>query len=123
MGIILLSDQIVEVLFGANFSPAASTIKILSLLIILMPLSGGVFCQLLLTSGKEKNYLLCVLSGTIVNVTLNSLLIPQFAQNGAAIASVIAEFTVSLTMIIVSRHIIKVGIQRRDAFSIAFSTY
>ena len=122
MGIILLSDQIVEVLFGASFSPAASTIKILSLLIILMPLSGGVFCQLLLTSGKEKNYLFCVLTGTIVNVTLNSLLIPQFAQNGAAIASVIAEFTVSLTMIIVSRHIIKVGIQSRDAISIAFST-
>lgn len=122
MGIILLSDQIVEVLFGASFSPAASTIKILSLLIILMPLSGGVFCQLLLTSGKEKNYLFCILTGTIVNVTLNSLLIPQFAQNGAAIASVIAEFTVSLTMIIVSRHIIKVGIQSRDTISIAFST-
>lgn len=108
LGIILIADQIVEVLFGSSFNPAISTIRILSFLIILMPLSGGIFCQLLLTSGKEKSYLLCALSGTIVNATLNYILIPLYAQNGAAIASVIAEFVVSMAMIIVSRNIVKV---------------
>ena len=66
-GIILVADQIVEVLFGVEFLPAISTIRILSILIVLMPLSGGVFCQLLLTAGKEKSYLACVLIGTVVN--------------------------------------------------------
>lgn len=122
VGIILIADQIVEVLFGVEFFPAVNTIKILSVLVVLMPLSGGVFCQLLLTSGKEKSYLLCVLSGTIVNATLNYILIPLYTQNGAAIASVIAEFTVSITMIIVSRHIIKVNMRRIDAFSIVLSS-
>jgi O-antigen/teichoic acid export membrane protein len=60
----------VEVLFGVEFLPAISTIRILSILIVLKPLSGGVFCQLLLTAGKEKSYLACVLIGTVVNSRL-----------------------------------------------------
>ena len=122
IGIILTADQVVEVLFGPNFEPAISTIRILSLLVVLMPLSGGVFCQLLLTSGKEKSYLRCVLSGTIVNASLNYILIPLYTQNGAAVASVIAEFTVSMAMVIVSGKIIKVTIQHMDVISVVLSS-
>ena len=118
IGIILTANQIVEVLFGGDFTPAIATIRILAALIVLMPLSGGVFCQLLLTSGKEKYYLFCVLSGTVVNALLNYVLIPIYTQNGAAIASVIAELTVSVSMIIVSRKTIKVNIYHKDALSI-----
>lgn len=75
IGIILTANQIVEVLFGGDFTPAIATIRILAALIVLMPLSGGVFCQLLLTSGKEKYYLFCVLSGTVVNALLNSWIV------------------------------------------------
>lgn len=122
IGIILVANQIVEVLFGSDFIPAISTIRILSILIVLMPLSGGVFCQLLLTSGKEKYYLLCVLSGTIVNALLNHILIPIYAQDGAAIASIIAELTVSVSMIAVSRKMIKVNMYYRDGLSIILSS-
>ena len=122
-GIILVADQIVEVLFGVEFLPAISTIRILSILIVLMPLSGGVFCQLLLTAGKEKSYLACVLIGTVVNVVLNYLLIPTLTQNGAAIASVVAEFTVSISMIVATRRTIKVNMCCRDVFSILTSAF
>ena len=122
-GIILVADQIVEVLFGVEFLPAISTIRILSILIVLMPLSGGVFCQLLLTAGKEKSYLACVLIGTVVNAVLNYLLIPTLTQNGAAIASVIAEFTVSISMIVATRRTIKVNMCCRDVFSILTSAF
>ena len=122
-GIILVADQIVEVLFGVEFLPAISTIRILSILIVLMPLSGGVFCQLLLTAGKEKCYLACVLIGTVVNAVLNYLLIPTFTQNGAAIASVVAEFTVSISMIVATRRTIKVNMCCRDVFSILTSAF
>ena len=122
IGIILIADRMVEALFGADFTPAISTIRILSILIVLMPLSGGIFCQLLLTSGKERYYLRCVLSGTIVNALLNYILIPVYMQNGAAIASVIAELTVSASMIMVSRKTIKVNMRYRDTFSIILSS-
>ena len=119
----MVADQIVEVLFGVEFLPAISTIRILSILIVLMPLSGGVFCQLLLTAGKEKSYLACVLIGTVVNAVLNYLLIPTLTQNGAAIASVIAEFTVSISMIVATRRTIKVNMCCRDVFSILTSAF
>ena len=77
---------------------------------------------MLLTSGKEKYYLFCVLSGTVVNALLNYVLIPIYTQNGAAIASVIAELTVSVSMIIVSRKTIKVNIYHKDALSIFLIT-
>lgn len=122
IGIILIADQIVGVLFGAGFEPAIATIRILSPLIVLMPLSGGVFCQLLLTSGHEKRYLLCVLSGTFINAALNCIFIPFFAQNGAAVASVIAELSVSSAMIVASRSIVKVNINHKDYISVVLSS-
>lgn len=56
VGVGLLAKEIVILLFGMEFMPAVPTIIILSPLIVLMPLSGGVFGQLLLTSGNEKKY-------------------------------------------------------------------
>lgn len=122
MGIILTADQIVSVLLGTEFYPTINTIRILSILIVLMPLSGGVFCQLLLTSGKEKSYLFCVLCGTIVNAILNYLMIPTYVHNGAAIASVIAEFIVSFSMIMISMRVVRISMKRRDIISILFSS-
>ena len=122
IGIILTADQIVNLLLGAEFLPAINTIRILSFLIVLMPLSGGIFCQLLLTSGKEKNYLFCVLCGTVVNAILNYILIPVYIHNGAAIASVIAEFMVSFSMVIISMRVVRISMKCRDMFSILFSS-
>ncbi len=121
IGLILVADQLVTILFGAGFEPAIATIRILSFLIIFMPLSGGVFCQLLLTSGNEKKYLMCVLVGTIVNAALNSLFISRYAQNGAAAASVIAEMVISGMMIIASMRAVKVFMKKRDIISILCS--
>lgn len=122
LGVILTADQIVSILLGEEFYPAVNTIRILSFLIVLMPLSGGVFCQLLLTSGKEKNYLFCVLCGTVVNAILNYIMIPTYIHNGAAIASVIAEFIVSFSMIIISMRVVRISMKRRDVLSIVFSS-
>ena len=122
VGASLLAGQIVQVLFGPGFGPAVRTIRMLSPLIIFMPLSGGVFCQLLLTAGKEKAYLFCVVCGTAVNAALNFALIPLFRQNGAALASAFAEGTVSVAMVLVSRKILKTAVPCRDLASILLSS-
>ena len=49
-----------------------------------------------------------VLSGAIINFTLNSLLIPNYGAFGAAIASVFAEFTVTAVQLYLARKIISV---------------
>ena len=122
VGISILSSQIVLLLFGNAFEPASLTIKILAPLILFMPLSGGVFCQVLLSYGKEKIYFLCVALGTIINATLNYLLIPVMMQNGAALASVFSECTVSISMMIASSYIIRFNFKNNTFNSIVLST-
>lgn len=114
VGIALVSREIVLLLFGSEFVPAIPTIMVLSPLIILMPLSGGIFGQLLLTSGNEKKYLLCVSAGAILNCILNYFFIPVWRHNGAALASVITEALVNLCMIIFSLKFIKIEIDKKE---------
>lgn len=109
LGIIATADYIVKLFLGPAFSSVVLTIQILAILIVSMPLTGGVFCQLLLTSGAEKKYFMCVVMGSIVNAICNYLLIPSHAQNGAALASVASELIVCFAMIVFSQKIIKIS--------------
>lgn len=57
---------------------------------------GNVFgVQMLVPLGKEKTILKSEITGAVVNVIANSILIPRFACVGAAIATLIAELTVT----------------------------
>ena len=108
VGMILEADKIVLLLFGKEFMPAVLTLQILSPLICLMSLSGGVCAQILLTTNKEKVYLVCVCLGAVINAILNFILIRGFKQNGAALASVFTETVVTGTMLMVSNRIVKI---------------
>jgi O-antigen/teichoic acid export membrane protein len=123
LGMILVADKLVPVLFGNDFLPAILTTQLLSPLILLMPLSGGVFGQMLLTTNRERSYLLCVCIGPIVNVMLNFIFIRLWQQNGAAIASIITETIVSGAMIVVSRKIAKLKINAREFLSIGIAAF
>ena len=114
IGIFLTADELIPVLFGASFLPAATTIRFLCPLAILLPLSGGIFAQILQTSGKEKDYLICVCTGAIINIILNALLIIRLQENGAALASVLTELCVNIVMLMFSQKVIRINYISRD---------
>lgn len=122
LGVTLLSDQIVTFLLSDAFLPTAKAIQILAPMIILMPLSGGVFCQLLISSGEEKKYFWCVLLGAAVNVLLNGILIPGFSFHGAAVASVFSETIVTGSMVALSTRVIKIPVDWGEIFKLLFAT-
>ena len=78
---------------GAPYASGASALGLLALSIPLTA-SGGIFRQLLLASGRQRQDLVVVVCGGAVNATLNLLLIPRSGLAGAAIATVIGEATV-----------------------------
>lgn len=119
IGLYLLADQAVILVLGNEFIPSIQTIRILTFLIICMPLSGGIFCQLLLTVGKEKEYLISVSMGAFLNMILNYIMISKWYQNGAALASVLSEVVVSALMIYFSRKIIKLNLMIRHIAQLA----
>lgn len=92
----LLSKDIILILCGTDFLPAVSCSRILSVIVVLIPLSTMASTEIIIPNGLENKLLISSIAGAIINVFLNTLLIPYYKENGAAIASVIAELSVTL---------------------------
>lgn len=110
LGLFIISDDVVKVLFGVDFLPAIPTLQILALLIPIISVGNIFGSQLLITLNLEKLMTVTVVIGATVNISLNSVLIKQFQQNGAAIASVIAEFCVLVAQICLTRKSVRVKV-------------
>lgn len=122
VGILLTADLIMPVLFGESFIPGVVTLRIASLLICTLGFSNLFGTQVLLTFGAEKKLLLSTICGAVVNICLNSCLIPLYAQNGAAVASVISETVVTCMTAIFSNRYIRIRLDKRFFASTIVST-
>ena len=117
VGLILIRENVVYVLFGQSFEKAIPILSILGLMIPIVvcnTLMGG---QVLVTTGQETKYMLSVTTASIVNVILNSLFIPRFGAPSAAIASLISESIVLLLYIYFSKGYVKLTISYKFVFS------
>lgn len=118
-GLILVADQLVYVLFGTAFLSAVPTIQILSVLVLIKSL-GDIACyQVIVSSGKEKTLVIAYIAAASVNVLLNMFLIPQYHQNGAAVASVISEFLANGILLLVSSRVVKLRLTKRMLASVS----
>ena len=98
-GLIGISKNLVPWFYGSGFEKVEYLLIVLSFLVIIIGISNVTGLQYLVPT-KRQNYLTkSVVAGSIVNVVLNSIFIPRYLSIGAAIASVIAEFTVSATQL------------------------
>lgn len=100
IGMALVSEELVAVLFGEAFREGHTVIQILSPILVIRGV-GDILCyQVLVSSGKENRFLIAYSLAAVSNIVLNSLLIPRIGYNGAAIASVICEFVVNATLLV-----------------------
>ncbi len=113
IGVFILAEPIVLVMFGETFIPAIGTIRIATILIYVLGFSNLFGTQVLLTFNQEKKLLLCTCIGAISNILMNSMLIPMFQHNGAVVASVISESIVTLMTILMSKTYIKVSVSAK----------
>ena len=75
---------------------------------------SGIPCyQILYPLGKENIATMSTATGALVNVILNIVLIPIYQDKGAAIATLVAETIVTVTMFVYGRKYIRV--KRYDA--------
>lgn len=86
----IFANQIIELLYGESFTPAATVLKIV---VWYVPYSyfGAVRNIWILSENKEKCLWIINLSGAMMNVVLNSIFIPCVGMYGAAVASVITQ--------------------------------
>lgn len=121
-GLFIISSPLIELLYGADFLPAAITVKIFSVLILVRAFGDLLCYQLVICTGNEKKRLQAYAMAAGVNIVLNALLIPHLAENGAAIASVISELTVNLYQFIKIKKLVTIPFPKKAAFQGVFAT-
>ena len=86
--------------FGNGFEKVPYLMMIFSPLILIIGMSNVLGLQYLIPLGEDKKYTIAILIGSFSNIILNFILIPFLWSYGAAIATVISEFLVTITMMI-----------------------
>lgn len=112
-GLALTADAVITFVCGAAFAPAASTLQILSVLVVVFSIAYFLGHIILTATGMERKILYASVIGALVNVCANTLLIPKLAQNGAAFASVLSEVAVTGILLWYSRRYYELTISRR----------
>ena len=95
----LLSDQIISILLGSDFSDAAPVLAI-HLWASLAVFLGMASSQHLLVEQLQKISFYRTLIGLVSNVFLNIMLIPNMGAKGAAIATVISYFVATFSLVL-----------------------
>lgn len=102
-GVVLCSNNIILVLYGAEFQETIPLVRLLSPIILIISISYLCGSIVLTAINKEKYLLYATIAGACINITLNAILIPVYHGKGAAVASVIAELTVFVLHYLFSR--------------------
>lgn len=93
-GMAAISIEFAPWFFGSEFNKTGILIAIISPIIIFIAWSNVLGYQYMMSTGKIKAFTISVIVGAMINFIINLILIPRFNSIGAAIATVIAEFSV-----------------------------
>ena len=99
-GLMGISSNLVPWFYGTGFEKVAVLLKVSSFLVIAIGLSNITGLQYLVPTKQQDKLTKSVCLGAFVNVVLNMFLIPRSYSVGAAIASVLAEFSVTIIQFI-----------------------
>ena len=108
-GIISTAHNFVPLFYGPGYEKVTPLLCVISPIIILIGLSNVTGTQYLLPTKQQNKYTISVIIGATINFILNFILIKKYASLGASIATVFAEFSVTLVQFILIRKEIKMG--------------
>lgn len=99
-GLFVLAEPTVLVFSGAKYLPSVPVMKIMNAVIVFISLSNVTGIQIFMSVGKERITLFSVIAGSVINFTLNMVLIPRYGAIGAAIGTLVAEFAVTAIQLV-----------------------
>lgn len=105
-----LAGDIIVILAGDQYLPAIPALKILSLLVIIIPLSNFLGLQVLFPIKKEIYGTYAVVAGAIANIMLNYMLVVNFSYVGISLAVVVSEFVVTYVHYYYARRYFKMSL-------------
>lgn len=112
MGLIIMAPTLVYLFCGEEYVPSIPTMQITAPIILFISISY-VLVQSIFSLGKENITIITGVVGALTNVTINFLLIPHLAQEGAAIGTLLAEFSVMIAYLFIIRRFSAISIFTR----------
>mgnify|MGYP001527321943 FL=1 len=123
IGLMFVSPYIILVLCGVNFTPAILTSQIIALNVLMIGVSNVLGMQILYPMNQINIVILSISIGAITNLLLNLILIPRYGHNGTAIAYMLAETLVSISMFCFGRKYILSISLRKSIFTILLEDF
>lgn len=111
IGLFLTSSDIIALFAGSAFIESSKLMIWLLPLIFLIGLNNIFGLQILVPSNKEKQLMIVVVFGAIINFTLNFILIPRYSGYGAAFATVFTEIFITGATFYFCKKIISFNLQ------------
>jgi O-antigen/teichoic acid export membrane protein len=102
LGVYLMSDRIVALVYGVGFARAAPSLRVLAAALPILFLNFGLTHFLIARDLERRNVLFAALM-LVVNVSANLLLIPRLAGPGAAWATLVTEVALTVCCAIALR--------------------
>jgi O-antigen/teichoic acid export membrane protein len=106
-GLALLSPEFISLFSGEEFLPATNSMRLLSLLPLIIGFGHFFLYLVLIPAGKNREMFFCVLGGLTISLLLNIILIPLFKAEGSSIANIISEMIVTILYIYFIRRFFK----------------
>lgn len=119
-GIAGISNEFVPVFFGDSFEECIQLIRIFSPTIIFVCWANVIRTQYLIPRKKDKDYISSVITGAIVNVTINIILIANFGAMGTVIAALSTEITVAVYQTVVIKNDLDIKKYFLNAYPLLF---
>lgn len=94
-GLIGVTDVFIPIFLGKDFTECIRLTNIISITIIFIAWSNVLRTQYLIPKKKDNIYIVSTILGGIINLVINLLLINKYGVIGAAVGTIIAEFTVA----------------------------
>ena len=98
---IILSENVISLLYGADYSQSVLALKILLIgIAVVFPIN--LLQTVMLAVNKQKMIFVFAIIGLIANVIMNIFLIPKYGYVGAALATVAAEALVFCLLVLIA---------------------
>lgn len=95
-GMIAVSNDFIPLFLGSGFNKTAVLINYISCIVVFASFANVIRTQYLIPKEKDKIFTISVLGGAVINLLLNSILIPRFQSIGACVGTIAAELFVML---------------------------
>lgn len=118
-GIIIIAKRFVPIYLGEGYDECIPLLYILSPLILIISISNLLGTHYYTPFDKQKTSNKFLITGSIVNLVLNSILIYFFKARGAAIASVVAETVIAILYVIFARDFFTI----KDFFKVGYKYF